>query len=180
MISRPDALVKVAESYLSHGDAAGPGALRAQILVHLDQDPLGSDRSLAATLDDGTRVPAEAFRRLACDAVLVSVEHSADGSRMDVGRRTRTISPGLRRALWLRDRGCRFPGCTNRHFVHAHHIHHWAHGGVTETENLVLLCSAHHRLVHEANFGVRRTADGDVMFSCPRGKTIAAAPRPEH
>ena len=178
MITRADAVVKIAESYLAHPAGAGPGAPRAQIFVHLDQDPLAADGHMAATLDDGTRVPAEAFRRLACDGVLVAVRQAGGASPLDVGRRTRTVSGALRRALWVRDRGCRFPGCTNRHFVHAHHIHHWAHGGATKATNLLLLCSAHHRLVHEGGFGIRRGSDGQLAFARPDGKAIASAPSP--
>jgi len=135
-----------------------------QIFLHVDQDPLAADGVLAATLDDGTRVSAETLRRLACDSSLVPVLHSAQGKTIDVGRRTRTVSPALRRALWIRDRGCRFPACTNHLYLHGHHIAHWAHGGPTSADNLLLLCSRHHRLLHEGGFEVRRAANGDVVF----------------
>src|SRR5205814_971420 len=133
------------------------------------QDPLAPDGQLAATLDDGTRVSAEAFRRLSCDAALVPARHAA-GPHLDLGRRTRTISPALRRALALRDRGCSFPGCPNHLFLHAHHLRHWAHGGTTDLPNLALLCTSHHRLVHEGGFTIRRNADGQVVFADPRGR----------
>ena len=81
-------------------------------------------------LDDGTPVTAVTARRLACDAGRVVVRHGTDGSVLDVGRRTRTVPPALRRALEVRDRGCRFPGCGLR-FTDAHHIVHWADGGET-------------------------------------------------
>jgi len=106
LISRADAMVKLAEAYLTHGDAAGSGGQRTQIVVHLDQDPLAPDNTLAATLDDGTRLSAEASRRLSCDAAVVPARHSANDPKLDLGRRTRTVSPALRRALALRDRGC--------------------------------------------------------------------------
>ena len=78
-------------------------------------------------------------RRLSCDAGLVRITRGADGSILDVGRRTRTITPALRRALDVRDRGCRFPGCGLR-FTDAHHLRHWADGGKTSLANTVLLC----------------------------------------
>jgi hypothetical protein len=79
---------------------------------------------LAATLDDGTRVSAETFRRIACDCGVVAV--AGDGAELNIGRRARSIPPAIRRALALRDRGCRFPGCTHTRFLHGHHIQHWA------------------------------------------------------
>jgi hypothetical protein len=175
MLSTPDALTRVAESFLAQGEAEGCGGDRYQIVVHLDQDPLAADGDLAANLDDGTRVSAETFRRIACDAGLVPMLHGATGETIDVGRRTRTISPALRRALEARDHGCQFPGCTNRLYVHAHHIQHWANGGATSPENLVLLCSAHHRMVHEGGFRVSR-AGGGIEFHDPHGRRLDRCP----
>ena len=173
-----DALVKVAERALAHGDATGCGGERTQIFVHLDQDPLAPDNVLAATLDDGTRVSAETFRRLACDAALVPILHDTSGQTIDLGRRTRTISPALRRALWSRDRGCRYPSCPNKIYLHAHHIQHWAHGGETSAANLLLTCTHHHRLVHEGGFQLATTPAGDIIFKDPAGKPIDPSPAP--
>jgi hypothetical protein len=172
----PDALVNVARTFLTLDAPAGEASPQTELCVHLDQDPLGADGSLAATLDDGTRLSAETWRRLACDTTIVPVRH-ADGGN-NVGRRTRIVGPALRRALWMRDRGCRFPGCSNHLFVHAHHIHHWAQGGPTTEDNLVLLCSTHHRLVHEGGFTLKRQAAGDLCFADPRGRIIESAPDP--
>jgi hypothetical protein len=167
-----DALVDVAESYLAHGEAKGNGGERTQIFVHLDQDPLAPDGTMAATLDDGTRVSAEAFRRLACDAGLVECKQSPTGNILDLGRRARTVNAALRRALWIRDRGCAFPGCTHTRYVHAHHIVHWLQGGKTSLENLVSLCSRHHRLLHEGGFSIERREDGAIQFRNARGEAI--------
>jgi hypothetical protein len=75
-----------------------------------------------------------------------------------------------------RDRGCRFPGCDNTRFLHAHHVHHWARGGETSLDNLVLLCRPHHRLVHEGGYSVGRERDGSLGFRDPRGTPIPYAP----
>ena len=83
----------------------------------------------------------------------------------------------MQRALRSRDGGCRFPGCTCRRFVDAHHIRHWANGGETSLDNLVLLCRRHHRLVHEGGFDVERTADGTLRFTRPDGRVIDEHPR---
>ena len=123
----------------------------------------------------GIHVSAETARRLACDAATVTMHHGPDGEILDVGRRTRTISPALRRALAARDRQCRFPGCDNRR-VDAHHIEHWADGGRTALDNLVLLCRRHHRAVHEEGYRVTIDAAGDVKFLRPDGHPLPEAP----
>ncbi len=87
----------------------------------------------------GIHVCAETARRLACDAAKVTMRHGPAGEVLSVGRRTRTISPALRRALAARDRHCRFPGCRATR-CDSHHVRHWAHGGETALSNLVLLC----------------------------------------
>jgi hypothetical protein len=176
LISRADAVVKLAEAYLTHGDAAGSGGQRTQIVVHLDQDPLADDYTLAATLDDGTRLSAETFRRLSCDVTVVPARHSSNDPQLDLGRRTRTVSPALRRALALRDRGCRYPACTNHFFLHAHHIVHWVHGGATSLANIVTLCGAHHRLLHEGGFQVHIGDEGQFLFTDQHGKPVPAVP----
>ncbi len=101
---------------------------------------------------------------------MVRVEHDAKGSILDVGRKTRTISPALRRALEIRDRGCRFPGCGLR-FTDAHHVRHWADGGTTKLSNALLLCAFHHRMVHEGRWTVEWWGEGRPVFFDPRGGT---------
>ena len=103
------------------------------------------------------------------------MRHGADGSILDVGRKTRAISPALQRALAHRDQGCRFPGCTRR-ICDAHHLEHWADGGETRLENLLTLCRCHHRAVHEGGFEVELLADGEVRFTEPRGRPFPYAP----
>jgi hypothetical protein len=194
--SRADAMVALAESYLAGNTGTGNGGERFQVMVHIDQDPLqdplAPDGVLAGTLDDGTRVSAEAIRRIACDCGIVAVPsasprpatrgevdaQSASGEGR-VSRRTRTVSPSLRRALTLRDRGCAFPGCTHDRFLHGHHIQHWLHGGATTMNNLSLLCTHHHHLVHEGGWSVARMADGELRFSAPDGREVPAVPARE-
>jgi hypothetical protein len=99
----------------------------------------------------------------------------ADGEPLNIGRKSRTIPPAIRRALQRRDGGCRFPGCSCNRFVDAHHILHWADGGETGMDNLVLLCRRHHRLVHEGGFGVHTGAGHEIWFSYPSGDTLPAS-----
>jgi len=182
---RADALALVAERALAAGftEAAemgeegagsiplsGTRAERYQVLLHVDADTLAAEGELGRSeLGDGTRVSAETSRRLACDASLVAIGHGADGTVLGAGRRTRTISPALRRALEARDRGCRFPGCGLR-FTDAHHVRHWADGGETSLDNLLLLCAHHHRLVHEAGWQIQWWGTGRAAFVDPRGQ----------
>ena len=128
--------------------------------------------------DGGIHVSAATARRLACDAAKVEMQHGPEGEILDVGRRTRTISPALRRALASRDGHCRFPGCRNRR-TDAHHVEHWADGGETVLKNLVLLCRRHHRAVHEEGFRITLDAAGEVAFTRPDGRPFPqAAPPP--
>jgi hypothetical protein len=152
---------------------SGTRAERYQVLLHVEVDTLRTHGAPARSdLEDGTRVSPETSRRLACDAALVRVTHASDGSILDVGRRTRTIPPALRRALEVRDGGCRFPGCGLR-FTDAHHIHHWADGGETKLSNTLLVCRAHHRLLHEGGWRVEFWGTrGAPAFLSPRGETL--------
>ena len=125
---------------------------------------------------DGLRVSAQTARRMACDAGAVVMQHAPDGAVLDVGRKTRTIPPALRRALQTRDQQCRFPGCSARR-CDAHHVRHWADGGRTRLDNLVLLCRRHHRAVHEEGFTVRMSTSGEAEFRWPDGRPLRAAPR---
>ena len=125
----------------------------------LAQAPAATHSQTVLDEAGGIHVAAETARRLACDAALVEMQHGPAGEILDVGRRTRTISPALRRALAARDRQCRFPGCQNRR-CDAHHVEHWADGGATRLDNLVLLCRRHHRVVHEEGFRITTRCGG--------------------
>ncbi len=172
--SRADGAVKIAESFLAGNPVRGTGGERFQVMVHLDQEVLGPDGAWAGTLEDGTRVSAETLRRVACDCGLVAI--GREGEALNIGRRARTIPPAIRRALMLRDRGCAFPGCTHTAFLHGHHIEHWLHGGETSLENLVMLCTFHHHLVHEGGWRITAGANGAFVFHSPAGKLLALEP----
>ncbi len=105
------------------------------------------------------------------------MRHAPDGQVVEVGARTRTIPPALRRALHHRDRGCRFPGC-GLPFGQGHHIRHWAHGGPTTLSNLALFCRRHQRAVHEQGYQMDRQADGELHFRRPDGRLLPEVPPP--
>ncbi len=127
-----------------------------------DDGPAGADLA-GPRPDRGRRGPD---RPVSIGARLGS---PARGRVLDVGRSTRTIPPALRRALEVRDRGCRFPGCGLR-FTEAHHVTHWADGGETNLDNTLLLCRFHHRLVHEGGWRIEWWGVGRPAFRDPRGQ----------
>jgi hypothetical protein len=174
-IARADALAAIAREVVEPAETAAipRPTTPVELVISLGPDLLSPTWS--ANLDDGSTVPAGTLRRLACDCALVLVSTDAAGNALDVGRRTRTISPALRRALWRRDAGCRFPGCTNKRFLDAHHFESWLAGGPTSLANTGLCCRAHHRLLHEAGWTVfwRGT---DLVFRDPTGRELVSVP----
>ena len=169
---RADALCKIAESFLAHGPAALAGGDRQQIVVHVDATTLAQREAGRCEIESGPSIAAETARRLACDASVVTIVEDENGTPLDVGRKTRSVPPALRRALRSRDRGCRFPGCNHTHYVDAHHIEHWADGGGTSLTNLVMLCRFHHRKLHEGGFSIQTLDDGALRFLRPDGRTV--------
>lgn len=171
-----DALALLAETALHHElDPGAPGE-RYQVVVHVDAavlaDPAQPGQSV---LDEGSHVPAGTSQRLACDASRVVMRHDEDGRVTEVGARTRTIPPALRRALLHRDRSCQFPGCHVR-VGEGHHVRHWAQGGPTTLSNLALLCRRHHRAVHEEAYQIERGPDGALQFRRPDGRLLPDVP----
>jgi hypothetical protein len=189
---RADALGLLAEVALAADLDRGTAGDRYQVVIHVDAEALApaaasgeENRARAceggqAALEDpdGRYVSAETSRRLACDAATVVMQHAPDGTVLDVGRKTRTIPPAIRRALTARDPRCRFPGCSARR-CDAHHVQHWAAGGATRLDNLVLLCRRHHRFVHEEGWTIAHGTDdaNDAFrFIRPNGTPLDAAP----
>jgi hypothetical protein len=173
-----DALALLAEAALRHELDPGSPADRYQVVVHVDAVVLAdADRAGESALEDGPHVPAGTSQRLACDASRVVMRHDEDGRVMEVGARTRTIPPALRRALHHRDRSCRFPGCSVQ-VGEGHHVRHWAQGGPTTLSNLALLCRRHHRSVHEEGYQIERAPDGALQFRRPDGRPLPEAPAP--
>ncbi|OGK87388.1 MAG: hypothetical protein A2X52_21120 [Candidatus Rokubacteria bacterium GWC2_70_16] len=175
---RADALALVAETALHHELDPGTPGERYQVVVHVDAAALADpEQPGQSVLEDGVHVSAETSRRLACEASRVVMRHEPDGRVVEIGARTRTIPPALRRALQHRDLGCRFPGCGVR-VGQGHHIRHWAQGGPTTLRNLALLCRRHHRAVHEEGYQVDRQPDGALRFRRPDGRLLPEVPAP--
>jgi len=184
--SSADGLVHLASTFLArephdHDDIGRRGvasaAPRAEVVIHVGPELTSArEGALGATLENGTHVSAETLRRVTCDGGLVVAAVDPKGQVLDVGRRTRAIPSAIRRAMLMRDHHCRFPGCTNRSFLHGHHVVHWLHGGRTALSNLVTLCSFHHRQVHEGGFEISLTPEMEVKVWAPDGNRLPATP----
>jgi Domain of unknown function (DUF222)/HNH endonuclease len=138
---------------------------RATVIIHAQLD--GIERGIGGCeIDGGPVVHPQTVRRLLCNARVQSVLEDRAGNVLGLGRTSRDPSPWMMRQIRYRDRECRFPGCGARRFTQAHHIVWWRHGGRTDLENLLLICSFHHRLVHERGWSVKRnpTARFDGSF----------------
>jgi hypothetical protein len=178
---RADALVLMAESLLQHKTSDSCSADRYQVIVHVDAETLMQQRypkpsfKPDCTIEKQIALPIETARRLSCCSKLVVALR--DGSDvLSVGRSTRAVPPAIQRALQIRDGVCQFPGCACQHHLDAHHIEHWADGGETSLDNLIQLCHAHHKLMHEGGFSVARVA-GKLVFKKPDGSDLSPSPR---
>jgi hypothetical protein len=187
---RADALAEIAETYMNNDESSGSTADRYQVVVHVTAETSHIEDGPHVTaetshiedgphvtaetshIEDGPHVTAETSRRIGCDCSVVAIKEGENGQPLAIGRRSRSIPPPMHRALRIRDGGCRFPGCTNTRFVDGHHIEHWADGGETSLDNLVLLCRRHHHLVHEGGFACEKSADGEVFFKDQREQTL--------
>ncbi len=161
-----DALVELARGYLAGAAGADSSQKKPctadhyQVLVHVDEKALRGQPDV----DSQSDLPIETVRRLCCDAALRTVTEDEHGNPLHVGRKHRVVQPALRRALLARDRCCRYPGCTHERWLDAHHVVHWADGGETSLENTLLLCSKHHRLLHDGKFEIKPGVSGDWQF----------------
>ena len=159
-----DGLVDVCRFSLDHGRSVpSSGGTKPHVTVTVGLDQLTACGDVVTGPNaplpeiDGTSVPVETIRRLACDAGVVRIVVGPEGEPLDVGRSQRTVTPAIRRALDLRDRGCRWDGCDRpASWCDAHHVRHWARGGATSLDNMVLLCRRHHTAIHD---GIDRIAD---------------------
>lgn len=167
--ARADALTSLATRALDAGDLPEQHGERPHLTVTADLTTLQRrPGSPPADLDWTGPIPADTARRIACDAGVARVLTAGPSAVLDVGRTTRTVGPALRRALAARDHGCIHPTCDRPPpWTDAHHIVHWADGGATSLDNLVLLCRHHHRLHHEGRWQITRPPGGGHAIGAP-------------
>ena len=165
---RHDAMVDLARHRLDVGDLPTSGCQRPHLTVTADLEVLAKKAPGAGLLNWEQLVPAETVRRLACDCSVTPIVVGSDGEPLSVWRARRTIPAPMRRAIMLRDKHCRFPGCDRPvAWADGHHLRHWIDGGPTAMWNVWLLCRAHHRLVHEGGWRLERTSDGSLTAIPP-------------
>ncbi len=173
---RADALAEICRQSLDRAGRPEVAGERPHIVVTVGLDALTSGAG-RAELDHTGPVSPETARRIACDASISRVIMGPRSEVLDLGRKTSVVPPALRRALIMRDKGCRFPGCSRpQSWCDAHHITHWATGGKTKLSNLILLCRRHHRLVHQG-FRIEMTASGSRFFR-PEDSLLEDGPPP--
>jgi len=129
-------------------------------------------------IEDGPAIHPETVRRLMCNARVQAVVEDQAGNVHGLGRVSREPTAWMIRQIRYRDRGCRFPGCGTKAFTQAHHIVWWRHSGRTDLDNLLLICSFHHRLVHEHGWSVKRDDDGTLRWFSRDGVRYRAGPSP--
>jgi hypothetical protein len=170
---RADALVAMCSSRLT----AGGDPDRATVVVHAPLGSLGSE-GRGYELEGGGVVASETTARLLCNGRIQAVIEDGAGQPVRTGRASREPPVWMVRQLRYRDKECRFPGCGSRRFTQAHHIVWWEGGGTTDLDNLLLVCSFHHKLVHEYGWVIRRQRDGTVHWYRPDGDVHRAGPAP--
>jgi Domain of unknown function (DUF222)/HNH endonuclease len=170
---RADALVALC----SAGIATDPEPDRATVVVHARLDGLRQDTG-GCEIEGGPVIHPQSVRRLLCNARVQTVGEDRHGNVLGIGRLSRQSPAWMVRQVRHRDRECRFPGCGARRFTEAHHIRWWRHGGRTDLDNLALICSFHHRLVHEHGWSVKREATGDLLWRRPDGTRYESGPSP--
>jgi len=168
---RADALFMMASS----GIADDHDPERATVVVHAELGALMGERR-GCEIEGGPVIHPETARRLSCDARLQVVLEDAAGDAVGIGRMSRSAPAWLLRQLRYRDRACTFPGCESKRFLHAHHIEHWARGGSTDLDNLVLACTFHHKLVHEYGWKVALSSGGIACWFRPDGRRLLPEP----
>lgn len=164
-----DALVELAGHSLDIGAVPQRASQRTHLQVTTTLATLAAFAGApAGETEFGGLIPDETVQRLACDSTVTRVLVNAESAVIDVGRSHRVVPGATRRALNVRDKGCRWPGCDKpASWTAAHHIVHWIHGGRTDQDNLVLLCRRHHWLVHEVGFQIVRVDDGSFLTIPP-------------
>ncbi len=170
---RADALGEICRQWLDGYDRPTVAGERPHVTVTVGVEELRSPSAGTSELDHSGPVDTETARRLACDASVMRVVMAGRSEPLDVGRRTPVVPPSIRRAVIVRDRHCRFPGCDRPHtWCDAHHVVHWGEGGPTALPNLVLMCRRHHRMVHDRGGFRLYLENGRPEFRRPDGSVL--------
>ena len=170
---RADALVALASAQV----AGDPDPDRATVVIHTRAGGYGEEEG-SAELEDGPVIHSATARRLMCSGRLQGVLEDPTGDVVMVSPVRREPPSWMMRQLKHRDRECQFSGCGARRYLQAHHIRHWEQGGKTDLKNLLLLCTFHHKLVHEYGWSIKRREDGTIQWFTPDGRRYRPGPDP--
>jgi len=165
-----DAAVELAAHSLDNALVPQHGSVRPHLNVNTTLETLlGNIGTPAADLEFSLPISGKTVERLACDCSVTRILLGSDSVVIDVGREKRVISPVQRKALNVRDKGCRWPGCDRTAtWTDGHHLKHWIRGGGGDLPNLVLLCGRHHWMAHEGKWQVVKTDEGQILAIPPQ------------
>ncbi|TDO33937.1 HNH endonuclease [Kribbella sp. VKM Ac-2527] len=147
-----DGLTDILHTAAATGAAPAHGGIKPHITVTISLADLLAGTGTGDLAHGGT-LSAAAIRRLACDAGIIPLVLGANSEPLDVGTEERFVNRAMRRALNARDKGCVVCGAPPA-MCEAHHLVHWAEGGPTRVDNLVLLCKRHHIDVHHGHWTI--------------------------
>lgn len=170
---RADALVDMARTVLDSGSAPEVAGERPHVTLTVSAETMAWLSLEPAEIGNGLPVPVETASRHLCDAMVTLIELDRKGNPLNMGRTRRTVTAKQRKALNLRDRGCRFPGCDRPWWwTDAHHLIAWEFGGPSDLDNLILLCRHHHKLVHEGGWTIDWNDERDGIFAMPPNRAL--------
>jgi hypothetical protein len=161
-----DAFLNMVTGYLSDTKNDKQSNDNYLVTIHVEQSALQGKEGRSA-------LPIETVKRICCDSHAVVLTETEKGEPLSIGRKSRIVPKGIERAVRARDNNCcKFPGCHNRRFLQCHHVEHWSNNGETSMENLMLLCTKHHTLLHEGGFRIETNFQGNWYFVRPDGIAV--------
>ncbi|MCY4257214.1 MAG: DUF222 domain-containing protein [bacterium] len=131
---------------------------RPTLILTADWDVLKKQMINTRLLDD-TPIPVTEAIKLACEADILPAVFNTKTQKLWLGRKHRSATEAQRAALVVRDKHCVGCGRTAT-WCEAHHIQHWAHGGETNLDNLVLVCTSCHHNIHDNGWQITQNNDG--------------------
>ena len=163
-----DAFLNMVTGYLSDTENDKQSNDNYLVTIHVEQSALQGKQGRSA-------LPIETVKRICCDSHAVVLTETEKGEPLSIGRKSRIIPKGIECAVRARDNNCcKFPGCHNRRFLQCHHVEHWSNNGETSVENLMLLCTKHHTLLHEGGFRIETDFQDNWYFVRPDGIAVPA------
>jgi hypothetical protein len=175
-VRNADAIVSILAFFNANHHSNATRRHYPHVELHIEHDPEQAPFDGYATTPEHTVIPQGSKDAYLCDCVIHRVTR-AGNAILDYGRGTHTVPAPLWKAVAARDRGCRFPSCSRpTSWCDAHHIRWWRKHGETRLDNLLMLCSHHHHLVHRHCWQIVLHPDSIVTFTTPDGRTLTSKP----